>query len=455
MNILPYQSEDAKWLSGNRRALLANDPGTGKTATAIVAMQQAGFEHVLVVCPAIARSVWERELKIWTARKWEVYRVNSPSDPMPLLLDVPTLVIIGYDLFSRKEKGEHSKVYNRIAKNARNPVFDLMICDESHYLKEMTSNRTKEVYGLVKTGKVKNVWLLTGTPAPNHYGELYPMFRYLWPDRISDHKGVPMGREQFENKFCHIKEFQVNGHRVKSISGSKGGTEIKGMLAGVMSRRRFSDVVKDLPVIRIETLPLTMAKIPLPGVVRGMDVYLKGTKTDDEMLKKFQMMSKDVMVASARRQLGLLKVDALTDYVADMLDNDPARKLVIFAWHHEVLDKIMERYAGWKPVLVDGRVSDKDRDARVIEFQTNPKTRIFVGQVLAAGTAITLTAAHDVLFVESSWVPGENYQAAMRCQRLGQKSGVLAVHACIEDTYDQLVADILARKEADLAQVFG
>ena len=79
---------------------------------------------------------------------------------------------------------------------------------------------------------------------------------------------------------------------------------------------------------------------------------------------------------------------------------------------------------------------------------------MFIGQVTAAGTLITLTAANQVVFLESSWVPADNAQAAMRCHRIGQTRPVFVRVVGLAGSVDEQVQATLRRKIATLTQLF-
>lgn len=79
--------------------------------------------------------------------------------------------------------------------------------------------------------------------------------------------------------------------------------------------------------------------------------------------------------------------------------------------------------------------------------------RVFVGQILAAGTAITLTAASEVTIVEPSWVPGENRQAIDRAHRLGQQDSVLASFLYLPNTLDARIMGVFRRKAGEIASL--
>jgi len=90
-------------------------------------------------------------------------------------------------------------------------------------------------------------------------------------------------------------------------------------------------------------------------------------------------------------------------------------------------------------------MSDREKDVAVQSFQDGP-ARVFVGQILTAGTGLTLTAASTVVFAEVDWVPGNMAQAEDRCHRIGQDSPVRVQVMALEGSVDLLVATALVAK---------
>jgi len=159
-----------------------------------------------------------------------------------------------------------------------------------------------------------------------------------------------------------------------------------------------------------------------------------------------------------RRQLGVSKVRGAVAAIDEMLEGC-TRKALVFAHHTEVIDGLMEGLANWNPVKIDGRDTPPARERAVATFLHHPACRVFIGNIQAAGTSITLVGpgcdVSDVFFVESDFSPGNNVQAASRIHRIGQKDAVQVWFLSAAGTYDDRIAEINARKASDIKELFG
>jgi len=419
--LYPFQRAGTNWLKVSHNALLADQPGLGKTIQALQAAAELGCKDILVICPAVAQAHWRAHFKTW--------HPNTRNT-----------TIITYDKLSRD---------NTVVKFLRDQAWDLLILDEAHYLKTKTAKRTKAIYGPANkrtsgiAASAKRVWLLTGTPSPNHAGELWTHMRALWPDLIRNKADQPMNEYEFQNKFCKVKDT----HFGRQITGSANIPELRMRLAPTILRRMKTQVLPDLPPLVFRLLPVDppsyMDQEPPSEMPDGLD--------GDELLRWIKANA--VALASERRQVGLLKAEVACDWIDNELSGNN-RKLIVFAWHKDVLRTIFDRMKEFKPVLIDGSIPEQLRTTVIDQFQTDPTCRLFIGQIKACGVAITLTAASDVLFVEQDWTPENNYQAACRAHRIGQKDGVLAQAMYLNNSVDERVQRALVRKQNDLAELY-
>jgi SWI/SNF-related matrix-associated actin-dependent regulator 1 of chromatin subfamily A len=94
-----------------------------------------------------------------------------------------------------------------------------------------------------------------------------------------------------------------------------------------------------------------------------------------------------------------------------------------------------------------------DKNKAVESFQNDPICKVFIGQIQSAGVGITLTAADTVVFVESSWVPGEVEQAVDRCHRIGQKNNVLAQFLTVSGSIDEIMLQAIVKKKTVINRI--
>lgn len=424
----PYQIEGSRFLAGKKRALLADDLGLGKTAQAIRACAEVTTCYdfsVGVVCPASLRENWYREF----GRFW-------PTDVF-----CPDLKVESYD-----------KVRSGCW---RDRYFDVIILDEAHYLKSRDSKRTEAILGPGCTGalgalieSVPYVFALTGTPTPNNSAELWPLLRALAPDLILGKNGKPMNYWQFAMKFCDVVD---NGFGMQ-IKGNRNTEKLKEMIAPFYLRRRKQDVLQDLPSITFDTLPLTneIAAKALRGVDQTPEAARIAECLDGGI---GDLSSISPHVATWRRHTGIAKAPAVAEWLREWIDGG-GDKIVVFAHHRDVLDHIAQSFAPGVLVSLSGDTPPAARQAAIDAFQNNPGVKIFLGQIQAAGTGITLTAASEVLFAESSWVPSENTQAAARIHRIGQKNACLVRFATLAGSLDERIQMVAARKAREVAELF-
>ncbi len=169
----------------------------------------------------------------------------------------------------------------------------------------------------------------------------------------------------------------------------------------------------------------------------------------DSYKKAVRALNSELMVAFSdmarvRHETAVAKIPSVIAHLQDAVDS--SNKVVTFAHHHDVVTAIKEHFAE-EAVVVDGRVSQKKRQERIDEFQSNEKCKLFIGSITAAGVGITLTAASHVVFAELDWVPGNVSQAEDRLHRIGQAESVLVQHLVFADSLDAYMANMIVDKQ--------
>ncbi len=266
------------------------------------------------------------------------------------------------------------------------------------------------------------------------------------PETITSSTGKPYAYWQFVSKFCKTRD---NGFGLQ-IVGAKNHDDLRERLVPFMLRRLKEDVLAELPPLRFDELFVEARMTMFPHSVGGEAEIVRAALEADGVDGLKGIASH---VATLRRLTGLAKVAPVVDWAKDFIEGSD-RKLVLFAHHREVVSGLVDGCSEFTEVAcVTGDTRDRQREVDL--FQTDPNTRIFIGQLQAAGTGITLTAASDVVFAECSWVPADNSQAAMRVHRIGQRDACLIRFATLAGSIDEQISRAVARKSADIARVLN
>lgn len=421
----PFQIEGANWLAARRAGLLGDKMGLGKTNQAIIGAEAAGARKLAVVCPAIGRANWPKELDLWS-----IYGLE--------------LKVQSYDMLTR---------YPELVAEWKAWKPDVIVPDEAHYLKDRESARTKMFYGewCRNTGLAASagaVWPLSGTLAPNNIAELYPHLRALFPDVLPGAGSYA----DFINEYTYWDSYQG---RVKIQSNRTDRVKHLRMLLGPHLLRRVPEkVLPELPPVTYGEFPIDEADAvaELRAMERTLEVQeLLGRLDDLE-----QLPDSDPHIASFRKACGLAKARPLAEMVADELDSGQYNKIVVFAYHRDVIGRLMEVLGRFNARVIMGGMSDKAVLEAYTSFQEKPQVRVIIGQINACSTTITLTAADQVLFAEQSWVPSDNEQAIYRLRRIGQRSQhINARIAFLVRSIDEAINRSISRKVKGLLQLFG
>jgi SNF2 family DNA or RNA helicase len=441
--LYPYQADVLGPIANGDPTYLGFDPGLGKSRTALEAAKARGVERLLIIGPASSRYVWERECAMWWPKR-RFRLINGPGDLSTL--KGTGLFFITYGLLSQKDS-----VYAAVLSAGKN--WDMTVLDEAAYLKNSGANRTKAILGKMLP-KLGFLLPLSGTPAPNHAGELYTILRAVYPQALIHSGGKTMTEWEFQDAFCQVTNRKFgNGPVVRVIEGSKNLPALRKRLDGFMRRVKKEDVLKDLPPVRWDVVPIQPStSVQIPALPQGL--------SDDEFLKYLSGATGDEHVMRIRRLLGLAKSAGSIEYIDDFLNNlSESRKVLVFAHHREVIQHLEAGLGNHSPAVVTGSSTPTDRRIAIDRFLGNDKCRVFIGNIQAAGTALTLVGpkcrCSDVFFVEASYAVGDNVQAAARVHRIGQRDAVVARMLTAHGTIDDRIQDILARKAGDFNQLFN
>jgi SWI/SNF-related matrix-associated actin-dependent regulator 1 of chromatin subfamily A len=422
---LTHQKEAIQKLVENKKYILADDMGLGKTTSTIIAALESGAKKVLIICPATLKINWKREIENYTDKSIFIAESKSFSTEQDF-------VIVNYDIIKNfhdiKEK-ENSQILKA--------GFDLVIVDEAHYIKNAQAQRTKLINNFVKN--IDRLWLLTGTPMTSRPIDYYNLLSLV-------DSPVSKNWMAYVIRYCNGFQFKAGNRKIWNVMGSSNLEELRDRTQGTILRRLKEDVL-DLPDKIITPVFLKLKSKNYEEIMgEYYDWYDKNPEESKSLTVQFSKLTK------VRQVIADEKISQTIEIAENIIEQD--KKVIIFCNFTDSLNKIVEHF-GKTVVKIDGSCSKEQRQFAVDEFQTNPKIKVFVGNIKAAGVGITLTEGEVVIFNDLSFLPSDHSQAEDRAYRYGQKNNVLVYYPIYENTIEAVIYDIINDKKKVIATVMG
>ena len=442
--LFPYQEKGVAYIINNKRVLIGDEPGLGKTGQAIAGTVAHNAFPCLVICPSSLKINWEREWSLWSNKRarvltpeiarymerWvehgmiDVFIINFESLKKYFVVDMP-------------KKGDDKKItLANIKFSKKIELFKSIIVDESHRCKDFTTQQSKFVKGIA-AGK-EHVLLLSGTPVVNKPKDLVAQLGIL--GRMGDFGGYNF----FVNRFC---------------AGDKQASNLKELNYKLNTtcfyRRAKEEVLKDLPA--------KMRQVMLCEIDDTHRVeYDKAADDLREYLIKYKQAD-DAKVETALRgevmvRIGILKNISARGKLADVREfinetTESGEKLVVFLNLKEVFNRLKSMFPHAVSIVGDNTMDE--RQAAVDAFQNDPKCKLILCSLKAANVGLTLTASSRVAFVELGWHPADMDQAEDRCHRIGQKDSVQCTYFLGKNTIDEDIYRIIEDKRRMVNQITG
>ncbi len=421
----PYQKAAVEFMINHKHVLDADEMGLGKTIEVMGYINLAKPHNVLIICPAIAKlTPWVREIQKWSIHPYKIHVVWGADNDINC--SEGTITIINYDVLGKN--------FDALSKYK----FDLIVIDESHKLKNPKALRTKFAMALEGNKKI----LLTGTPILNRPQELFTQLQIL------QH---PLGQSywKFIYDYSFVQPVGKSGRLI--LPNETKLPELQRILRStVMIRRLKKDVLPELPPKARNLITFDYEASPeeiillkkINEMAEGLDFEnaIRKLRYDKEFFGEIERV---------RHEQGRKKVPYAIEYIKNLLENE--EKVVVFAWHHDVVEAIANAFenvaiiTGQTPVSARGEIQNK--------FQTDPECHLFVGNISASGIAIDLYAASNAVFVELDWTPSNLFQAEDRLHRVGQEDSVFIDYLVTKDSIDTWLANVIVNKQAVIEMI--
>ncbi|MHB1592566.1 MAG: DEAD/DEAH box helicase [Streptosporangiaceae bacterium] len=450
LELMPHQGQlVAAAAAGHRTFLLADEPGLGKTAQALLAAQAANAYPLLVVVPNVVKTNWAREAARWTPRR-PVTVVQGDGETVDGFADI---VVLNYEILDR-----HMGWLGDFG-------FRGMVVDEAHFMKNKASQRSQNVLAL--SGRVRSrtdrplLMALTGTPLINDIEDFRAIWQFLgWIDD--------------SNPLDELMDALEDTGLTPADRGFHAAARQCVIDLGIVRRRKL-DVAADIPARRIADLPVQLDE-RVGRSIRAAERHLAdrmvtryktalANRSSDAGIEDIECIDHDLVRRVARwemkeataapsgenvftmmRRIGQAKAGLAADYAAQLARS--AGKVVFFAKHVDVMDAAEEIFAsqGVRFSSIRGGQTPTARQAAIEAFVNDPDVAVAVCSLTAAGVGLNLQVASNIVLAELSWTDAEQTQAIDRSHRIGQSEPVTAWRIIAAQTIDARVAGLVDGK---------
>ncbi len=318
--------------------------------------------------------------------------------------------------------------------NLKTDMYDLIIIDECHFLKNVSTNRYKLINASFK--KIPKKILMSGTAIMNRPFEFFPVLNFLDPfEWVNSHS--------FGVKYCNGQEDDY-GHW--NYKGSSNPQELRNRLSYLHLRRLKSDAG-----ILDELAPKTYTDIPIELTSEQLRNYKKIennvvddlSPTDDKLvgLAKIQKLKMFTSLICAQNAM---------EFIQNIIDSE--QKVVVFSQYVETTRIIYENFKE-QAVWYTGKHNAEQKEQSRELFMNDDNIKVFSGTMGAAGTGIDLTSANIVLFLDLPFVHGILVQCEDRCHRASQKKNVQIIKMICQNTIDEEMMELLSSKEKVVSEI--
>ncbi|KAH8685756.1 DNA excision repair protein-like protein [Tricladium varicosporioides] len=449
------------------------------------------YPRVLIVCPGSLMANWENELNRWGW--WHIDKFHgSIADKIAVAEAAKSgrleIVITTYQTY-RNQKDQLNLI-----------LWDCVVADECHILKEKTSETTiamNEVNALCRIG-------LTGTAIQNKYEELYTLLNWTNPGRFG-----PMStwKNSISTPLRIGQSHDATYHQLK-IARETAKKLVQNLLPQFFLRRMKSLIAHQLPRKRDQVVfcPLTekqreayelFLESDMVEVVRNSSeececksgkkagwcchTMMLGSNTKWQALvfpviATLQKLSNHLALLipnsndqseKQERDLEFLKIVVPDDWKMlytnrESLFNlsnpefcgkwkilkkllklwhDNEDKVLIFSHSVRLLKMLRHLFdnTGYNVSFLSGEMPNEDRQKTVDDFNTDPHQFVFLISTKAGGVGLNITSANKVVIFDPNWNPSYDLQAQDRAYRIGQLRDVEVFRLVSAGTVEEIV----------------
>lgn len=494
-----HQKSAVKFMLANRRCILADSMGLGKTTSAIISALASGSKKILVITTASLKSTWKREIKLYEPEE-NIFVVNGTKWDG----ETSKFTVINYDIVQNyyeiplekqyeeqvldngngdveiirvpvmKTDKKTGKLVPKMVKSrkkdkirealANSPLFqcdfDCVIIDEAQKLANNSSNRYKVIYDYLTKANLPYIFLTTGTPLTNTPMNLYNILKLIKADITSDYEfyvkrycdGKTMYKPGEFKKWSAIADrngltgdpkFEYIKDHAQKMTIPQGATNLDELRERIkhLYIRRLSSDIPGMVNKMIDTRYYDLTPTQKKEYDRLWDEYIKAQEENgDNTNEEYRQLVEGMLV---RQYLANEMIENTKKLANDYLE-DGEKVIIVCNFASEI--ETFKKYYGKKCVTYDGKMTTKQKDKAESEFMNNPKIKVFIGQIEAAGVGLTLTESRVMIFNSYSWAEVSNRQMQDRIYRITQKRDALCIYQLFTDSISQDMFDKVMRK---------
>lgn len=449
-----HQVDGIRFGLNKKKFLLCDDQGLGKTKQIIDFVgcleKTDTINKVLIVCGVNSLKYnWQYEIGVHSDEKGWVLGTRfrkttgkayegSTKDKLDDLGNLPDCRYIITNIESLRAGAKkisktkyHFPIAEKLQELCKNGTISVIAFDECHKSKDPTSLQSRAMLLL----SASYMSAMSGTPLMNNPLDLYFPIHWLGYEQHSLY--------QFKQHYC-----KFGGWGGSQVVGYKNLEEIRALMEKIMIRRLKSEVL-DLPekIRKIEYVDMTSKQNQI-----YKEVY-NGVMSDLQKIKfSNNPLSMMIRLRQATGWTGIIsdtiqesaKMERMIELVEEITAS--GQKAIIFSNWESMTEVAREKLKSYNPAYITGATKADERMKEVDRFQTADKCRVIIGTIGAMGTGLTLTAAQNVIFLDSPWNMALKAQAEDRAHRIGTKGTVNIITLVCKNTIDERIEELVEKK---------
>lgn len=438
IELMPFQKDACNlmlhFIHSRKAVYNGCEMGLGKTVQSCIVLNTMTYNHVLVISPVSALMNWAQECQKLLTHRPPIYIAFKATDVANIIeqhgKSVSSITIVPYSIIFRKD----------VTQLLTTRAWSHLILDESHRVKNRDAKTTRAI--------LEDIWpranykiCLSGTPFTRSAIDGYTLFSRMHSD---------LGTYwDYARRFCRIK----TTHFGTEVFGSQNERELGEIIrSNFFVRYLKAEVLPELP-------PVTYQAITIP---KSYSLKVKEKESQKALARAALEITAKIEqgvgytvpehFATHRREQALAKAPLVIEHIAEILE--AGTPSIIFAYHKEVIAKIVNSFAKYNPSIIIGGTDSKDRQSQIDKFQ-NGTTNLFIGQLKAAGEAVNLTRAEYIALFEIDYSPAVIRQAIARANRIGQKSNILCQWFNVENSIETSIERVVMEKSRSFKEILA